>query len=98
MDDRFQIASFMEEIRSTGRLRWFFGVSGITLPAVCCVCSCNGKNESGDCLPEVALPLPPHPPTVPFFFVKRKSARSPDIPLSLTLPVDLLFEYSSSSK
>ncbi|KAI9515974.1 hypothetical protein NQZ68_020502 [Dissostichus eleginoides] len=32
----------------------------------CCVRGAHGKNESGDCLPEVALPLPPHPPAVPF--------------------------------
>lgn len=65
MDDRFQIASSIEGNKVNGASQ--VAVSGIAPPArvgsgQCCVCICHGKNESGDCLPEVALPLPPHPP------------------------------------
>lgn len=98
-DDRFQIASSAEGKRLTGRLRWpVVGVSGITIPArvrpSVVSAAVMGKNESGDCLPKVALPLPPHPPFVPFFCEEEVGL----VPRHPSPPADLLFEYSSSGE
>ena len=86
-DDRFQIASSAEAKRSTGRLRWPVGVSGITIPAkvwpVLCLWRSWEKRERR--LFTRGRTSPPAPSSCSPVFVKRKSTRSPDIPLPLTL-------------
>ena len=85
-DDRFQIASSTEGIRSTGRLRW---------PRVCVWdrATCQGpssvvsavvmgkKSRAETVYPRSRFPSLPIRFFFFFFFVRRKSARSPDIPL-----------------
>lgn len=77
-DDRFQIASSTEGIRSTGRLRWprvCLGSSYLPGSGQCCVCGRHGKKSRAETVyPRSRFPSLP----IRFFFVRRKSARSPD--------------------
>lgn len=76
MDDRFQIASSVEGIRSTGRLWWPVGVSAITVPArvrpVLCLWLSWEKRERR--LFTRGRASPPSPSAGRSVFVKRKSA------------------------